>query len=183
MNGIYSLDDIRKFVSSREPQGVLLDTGVLLPYLVGFYRPDAIEKADFSRSSNIKFSELDFELINEIRHLFKRAFVTPQILTEFSNLAKLSKSSLGKDFPLFYSAAIEALRGKDEKPFSKNEVINLDINLLSQFGITDTSLIEIAKKEGLVILTIDDDLTRLCETKGVPVILYNRIQADMKINP
>lgn len=134
---------------------------------------------DTCLSSDVKFDESDFILIKQILSFFRKGFVTPYILAEFSNI---SRSALkGEKRKIFFEAAISTFSSKEETPFSLKSISGIGVEILSEYGFTDVGLLEIARKEGVPILTIDDPVTRYAETQ-VPVIKYQRIRTHKKIN-
>lgn len=63
--------------------GVLMDTNLLLLYLVGAFDPEEVPR--FKRTS--QFTPADFALLVRFLELFQRIVTTPHVLTEAGNLA------------------------------------------------------------------------------------------------
>lgn len=59
---------------------IIVDTGPLLLYLIGFYGINDLRRFNYDKK--------DFILLVEFLKNFKKIFVTPQVLAEASNLAK-----------------------------------------------------------------------------------------------
>ena len=69
-------------INPREYKGIVLDTNLLLLFVVGSYNPELISKFDRVKSYKID----DFENILIITSKFKTIFTSPNILTELTNL-------------------------------------------------------------------------------------------------
>ncbi len=59
---------------------ILMDTGPLLLYLIGFYSINDLRRFNYDKK--------DFILLIEFLKNFRQIFVTPQVLAEASNIAK-----------------------------------------------------------------------------------------------
>src|SRR5438094_4633228 len=64
-------------------KGLLIDTNLLLLYLIGMYDPDRIPR--FKRT--MSFTVDEFLLLDAIFTNFDKVITTPNILTEISNLS------------------------------------------------------------------------------------------------
>jgi len=135
---------------------LVLDTGPLLLYLVGL------------------FSEKDLNLIGydqqQFNHLFqfisgKDVFVTPQVLAEVSDLAKNRLKS--EKFSKFIRQSIDPLRSLNEEYIEKDNILK-KFKVLSDFGVSDTSLICVAEKD-ILLLTEDFPLYGYCQNNKIPV--------------
>jgi hypothetical protein len=135
---------------------LVLDTGPLLLYLIGL------------------FSQKDLSLFGydqqQFYHLFqfisgKDVFVTPQVLAEASDLAKNELKS--KKFSKFIHQSISPLCSLNEEYVKKDNILK-KIKVLSDFGISDTSLICVAEKD-ILLLTTDFPLYGYCQNNKIPV--------------
>jgi len=140
---------------------IVIDTGPLLLFLVGFYHPKSLGK--------FNYKEHEFIILIEFLKNFPKRLVTPHVLTEVSNLTKIR---LGEYFPEFIRASIKHLDSVEEEYVSKDEIIKRDD--LPKFGITDASLLELADK-GKLLLTEDAPLFYYCGNKGLPVVHLDTI--------
>ena len=143
---------------------IVIDTGPLLLYLIGFYGISDLRRFNYDKK--------DFILLVEFLKNFKKIFVTPQVLAEASNLAK--KRLKEERFPGFINSSIAPLLGLGEEYIAKNEILKR--TELSKFGITDTSLIGVTERNKL-LLTDDGPLFWYCNGKNVPVIHLERIKS------
>ncbi len=142
---------------------IVIDTGPLLLYLIGFY--------DVSDLRRFNYEKKDFILLVEFLKNFKKIFVTPQVLAEASNLAK---SRLKEErFSRFINSSIALLLCLGEEYIEKNEILKR--TELSKFGMTDTSLIGVTERNKL-LLTDDGPLFWYCNGKNVPAIHLERIK-------
>ena len=145
---------------------IIIDTGPLLLYLIGFYGIRDLRRFNYDKK--------DFILLVEFLKNFKQIFVTPQVLAEASNLAK---SRLKEErFSGFINSSIAPLLGLGEEYIEKNEILRR--TELSKFGITDTSLIGVTERNKL-LLTDDGPLFWYCNGKNVPAIHLERIKSLM----
>lgn len=74
-------DHIEHLLVEYRTEGVLVDTNLLLLYVVGVYEPHRIER--FKRTST--FTTEDFELLKRLLGHFETVATTPPVLTEVSN--------------------------------------------------------------------------------------------------
>ncbi len=142
---------------------IVIDTGPLLLYLIGFYSIRDLRRFNYDKK--------DFILLVAFLKKFKKILVTPQVLAEASNLAK---SRLKEEkFSGFINSSIAPLSGLGEEYIEKNEILKR--TELPKFGITDTSLIGITERKKL-LLTDDGPLFWYCNGKDVPVIHLGRLR-------
>jgi hypothetical protein len=82
--------------------GALLDTNLLVMYLIGCYRPSLVEQ--FKRTS--MYTQEDFYWLHEYVAKFSRIVVTPQVLAEAWNFLEKIRES---EFRLFLVTALDVL--------------------------------------------------------------------------
>src|SRR5690242_21168586 len=101
-------DHIGRLARKYKDKGVLLDTNLLLLFVIGSYRRDII--SEFKRTA--QYTLADFELVVKILKFFRTKLTTPNILTEVDNLARqLPKNQ--------YAAVSKTLKGIIENTFEK----------------------------------------------------------------
>ncbi|HDN64694.1 MAG TPA: hypothetical protein ENF23_00085 [Methanosarcinales archaeon] len=142
---------------------IILDTGPLLLYLIGFYNEKELRRFNYSED---EFTPLCMFLRN-----FKKIFVTPQVLAEVSNLAKNRLKE--EKFSEFIKFSISILARLGEEHVDKNEILKREE--LPMFGITDVSLVRMAERNRL-LLTDDGPLFWYCNGKNMPIIHLDRIR-------
>ena len=148
------------------PKGVIVDTNLLLLYVIGKYNVQRI--SNFKRTK--EYTIEDYEILIRILHKFKKIVTTPNILTEVSNLCghcnDSEKSSiLGK--------LKEQICILDEQHISSDKICQN--NCFVRYGLTDTAIAELAKNSYLV-LTSDLPLTLLLQQFKIDVINFNNIR-------
>jgi len=137
---------LNQLLIKHKSSGVLLDTNLLILYLIGTYDPVFVPK--FKRT--IMYSIEDFEYLKNYIHQFSKIIVTPQILAESWNfLEKINE----KKFKEFIKSIIPTLYLIEEEYIEKNNIIA--DNSLHYIGITDVSVILAAKNLGCLVLTDD----------------------------
>jgi rRNA-processing protein FCF1 len=148
-------------------RGVIIDTNILLLFVVGSYRPDLVQR--FKKTKN-NYTAHDFQLIQTLVRHFSKIVVLPNILTEISNLLnsldetqrKEVMSLLPRHFEIWeerYCPSFDASRWKHFHPF----------------GLTDSCIALLAEKKHLVI-TDDFPLYRLLLGLNVDVVNFNHIR-------
>ena len=154
----------------REKTGLVIDTNLLLLYLMGVYDPKKISQ--FKRTQ--QFIEEDFRLLVKFIDLFDKAkvVVTPHILTETTNLAP------NYTFPILQTI-LESLQ---ENMVESLKIINSDTTCFNKFGLSDTAIQHLAQQNYL-ILTDDFPLYHYLATKGHSVINFNHIRSGYLLKP
>lgn len=146
--------------------GILLDTNILLVYVIGRFDQGRIEH--FKRTNT--FTRKDYVFLEEFLTHFERIVTTPHVLTEVSNLAaNLSEPDKSRCFKSF-AADIEVL----EEHFEGAKSIARSTSF-RRLGITDASLSIIARDRFLV-LTDDLGLYSSLLGYGVDAINFNHIR-------
>ena len=151
------------YISKYANKFVVLDTNILLVYLVGCIDPNLI--SSFKKTSS-RFCVEDFKILNEILSNFRNFITTPNILTEVSNLGgQLS----GKAKDQFFIVLSEFIRVTSEE-YLKAIEISSDKNFI-KFGITDRVLLELSENDYLII-TDDYKLSSTCKNS----LNYNNLR-------
>lgn len=161
-----STNSIERLASKYYEKGIIVDTNLLLLLLVGAFDKSRI--ATFKRTAT--YSEEDYELVYKLALLFKKVFVTPQILAELSNLLKVSEAEESE----MLRAMISTLEGSTEKHFSKNHLI---LNpLLIKLGFTDVSILSAARNKRVLVITDDLPLSNALRESMCDVLNINDIR-------
>jgi len=154
------------FVHKYARTGILLDTNILLLYVIGRYDPKRIE--GFKRTNT--FATKDYEFLTRFLSLFQRIVATPHVLTEVSNLA--AHLNAPHKIACFESFA-DDLDVLDEHTEAARAIAKSPA--FTRLGITDASLPLIARDRFLVLT---DDLVlyaHLLEV-GIDAINFNHIR-------
>ena len=136
-------DYLLKLIQKYKKKGLLIDTNIVLLYLVGSV--DIFLIRNFKRTAN--FDENDFEKVSKFVEYFDIKITTPHILTEVSNLIDNRQ-----DLQLVLKIYIE----KAEEIFLESSMLSKDQSFLT-FGLADTAVINTAK-DSYLILTDDRPL-------------------------
>ncbi|MFN9620976.1 MAG: hypothetical protein ACK55X_14830 [Synechococcaceae cyanobacterium] len=147
---------------------LLLDTNLLLLYLVGSKDPKLIEGA---RRLNA-FNEDDFDLLIDFIEVnkFTRPASTPHILTEASNLIGAERDTLKK---LGREAIREYVQHCNE--IAHEACVLVDDPEFNRLGLTDIA-IRLASDLPAFVLTADHPLCLHLADGGVEVVNFNHIR-------
>lgn len=159
---------IQELVSKHYRGGVLVDTNVLLLFLVGGYDRTLIER--FSRTAD-RFIASDFDTLVGVLGSFERVITTPHILTETSNfLGQL----FGRDKVGCFEWLARSIPTMRETHVAGAELVRREPFV--KLGITDASIIEVAA-EPYLVLTDDFRLYNFLANKGIDVLNFNNIRS------
>ena len=145
---------------------LIVDTNLLLLLVVGAYAPEQIDRFKRTRA----YLRNDYLLLLAFAREFRRVLVTPNLLTEVSNLAgQLSEPVRSRVFVSF--AALT--RQVDERYFASSDLVG-EADFL-RFGLADTSVIAMAR-ERIAVITDDLPLYVRLTSAGVQVTNFNHIR-------
>lgn len=156
---------IRSLFQKYKNQGILIDTNILLLWVVGTVNRSRISK--FNRTE--KFIPEDFDLLVKVLAYFSKIITTPNILTEVNSLA----NQLGepeRSQCLFLFGTIERL----DEPYLESKIA-AGVESFTKFGLTDCGIITLAKDKYLV-LTDDFKLANYLYSVGIDTINFNNIR-------
>jgi hypothetical protein len=162
------LPDIQSLLLTYRTKGLLLDTNLLLLYLVGNAVPQAL--STFKPTVNQGFTKNDFDLLSQIASLFSKLITTPHILTEVSNHSDKLKGRLRQQFSDYMVAFIQGL--EEESQPSRQLCVRAEF---PRFGLTDTAIAAIAPKR-FFVLTVDFQLAGHLQKVGVAVLNFNHLR-------
>ena len=167
------IDDYTKsLVNKYKPKGILVDTNILILWFVGSVNRQLIPK--FNRTE--KFTPEDYDLLVRILASFSKIVTTPNILTEVSNLVikDIKEPEMTKCFENLAEALSMMTSFKLEEHYIESHLV-AGVNKISEFGITDCSILELARNRYLV-LTSEWKLTQYLESCKVDVINFNHLR-------
>lgn len=164
------IDDYTKsLVNKYKPKGILVDTNILILWIVGSANPKMISK--FSRTQHFKLE--DYRILVRILASFSKIVTTPNILTEVSNL--IVKGIKGDELSKCFKKLAEALSAealiKLEEYYIESSIVTR-VDKISNFGITDCSILELSRNRYLV-LTDDSKLAGYLQGYNVDTINFN----------
>lgn len=134
------------YIRKYSRNGILLDTNLLLLFLIGAY--DIRYIREFKRTC--MYDSDDYEWIEIYTGYFSNIFVTPQILAEVWNFAEKIRTDL---FSSFFETSVKKLTLLKEN-YVEKDIILSDYDL-RYIGVTDISVIHTAKKTSCLVLTDD----------------------------
>lgn len=149
-------------------KGLLVDTNVLLLFLVGNLDPKLVGR--FKVTANQGFDEADFHLLQTFVYRFQKLVTTPHILAEVSNHADKIKGQFRQNLSQRFAALVELL---DERSEPAKTLVQSDAFL--RFGLTDAAISCLAKKQFLV-LTVDFRLAGYLQKEGVSATNFNNLR-------
>ncbi len=148
------------------PKAFLLDSNLLLLFVVG-----ATSRALISRHKRLKaFIEKDYDKLVELLSDVPQVLLTPNTLTETSNLAGQIDEPARTEIYRMLRAVIDRT---DEHYIRSPEAAGRSEFL--RLGLTDAALLE-ASSEEIVILTTDVGLYLAALDKGSPARNFNHIR-------
>lgn len=161
------MEDVEKLIAKYKHKGVLIDTNLLLVYLIGTIDKNLIE--NFKRTT--KYIKEDYDVLDAFISNFESIITTPNIMTEVNNLATcLSDSYKYRFYQIFHT-----LINKSEETYLASSTISIQ-DEFSVLGITDTGILSHFVKEYL-LLTDDFTLSNYFASKSGDVINFNHIRA------
>jgi hypothetical protein len=164
--GMNRLENYDKLISRYKNKGILIDTNLLLVYLIGSIKPELISK--FKRTKS--YIKEDYQTLHNLIDYFGLVVTTPNILTEVNNLPN---SLDGKYTSRFYQIFSETIMVLEEHCMSSKKAAGT--SEFGKFGITDTTLFYISKSNYL-LLTDDFRLSQYVQSQNGDVINFNHIR-------
>jgi rRNA-processing protein FCF1 len=160
------MKDIRSLFQKYKQKGILIDTNILLLWFVGSVNRQRISK--FNRTE--KFVPEDYDSLVQILSYFNKIVTTPNILTEVNSLAnQLGEPERSQCLSVF----AQGVARLNESYLESQEVVKTES--FTKFGLTDCSIVNIAKNKYLV-LTDDFKLTNYLQKIEIDTINFNNIR-------
>ena len=155
-----------ELISKHRRKGILVDTNVLLLYIIGSVDFQLIGKHKRTRAFTVE----EYRVLNRLLSQFERIVTTPGILTETNNLAgQIGNPARDAIFEAFGRAVadmkerhVPAVRLVNERTFLP-------------LGLTDSG-ISIAARKGFLVLTDDFPLYGNLVAQGRDVINFNHLR-------
>lgn len=150
---------------------LLLDTNLLILFMLGSYSPQDIPRCKFTSSYNKE----DFDLLKNYLKLAPAIYITPHILAELSNQS--FQIFNGNKKSEFLKTLVSKLRSMDEKYIKLGELLK-EVELFYKFGFTDLSIFELAKREKFVVLTDDHKLHNILAANKLNTLYFTEIRGQ-----
>lgn len=161
------MSELDGFLSRYRKNGVMLDTNLLVMYLIGTYNPELVP--EFKRTET--YTVDDFEMLQYYVSQFDKLIVTPHVLAETWNFVeKIPKH----EFQDFLNKAVPFLEVCDEEQVDKNDI--LLSGSFSFIGVTDMGVIRAAQSRKCLVITDDLRAYAYFFENGVDTININHLR-------
>jgi hypothetical protein len=161
------MTDPARLIEKHRAGGLLIDANLLLLLFVGRTNPDRI--ATFNRTINA-YDVSAYELLEKTVSMIRRTLTTPHVLTEVSNLAKLTGSEL-ETIRREMRESIEVM----EELHEPSQVVVRDV-VFSRLGLTDAAISTVCTD--VLVLTDDHDLWDSLTRRGLDAINFTHLRAS-----
>ncbi len=151
---------------SRRKGKLLVDTNILLLYIVGSLSLDRIARHKRTATFTIK----DYWLLDSLLRNFGGIVVTPNVLTEVSNLLGHTDKRTSQVLLAWLGSQVAAF---DEHYVPSHEAIAAAE--FSRLGLTDATILSCPLQD-LAVLTDDIHLYLALERRGVEVINFHHLR-------
>ena len=149
--------------------GIVIDTNILLLYIIGKYNPERIEK--FKRTCS--YSKEEFFILKNFLSYFREKFTTPNILTEVSNFTGQIEDPMKSEVRNVFKEEISITNEKYIESVTASEDASFN-----SYGLADSSIFNLAKT-GYLVLTDDFKLYNALIKRGVDAINFNHLRAPV----
>lgn len=161
----YALQLIQKYRKA----GVLMDTNLLLLYIIGTF--DATQISKFDKTCD--FPSDTFDLLDRVLNKFDKVITTPYILAEVSNwAAQFPSFDKNKLHPQLFDKFATLVEGLEEI-YETSEVIAKN-DAFCRLGLADTSIVSLGNR--YLVLTTDGRLTGYLQNNGVDAVDINDLR-------
>ncbi len=160
------LEYLNELFERYRTRGLLLDSNLLLLYVVGSHDERLIES--FKRTKTFMLE--DFRLLARIIGFFERIVTTPHVLMEVNGLSNQIPGSIRYDYYGTFGAKLTEL----DEQFVASAVI-AETPAFRVFGLTDAAIAEMAKDQALV-LSVDLDLVVHLQSSSIDAVNFNHIR-------
>lgn len=158
------LDDL---IRRHRETGILVDTNMLIVYLVGLLNPKWVDHV----MSNRAYTSNDFEFLFQVFSEFKKLILTPAILAEVSNLSAARLPASEPFFELLAQLLPTAAFSEQHPHVGAVAVAPSFVRL----GFTDATIEEIGVS-GVPVFTDDANLYVHLASRNIEVFNYNHIR-------
>ena len=160
---------VRQSRKDLRKQRLLVDTNILLLYIVGSLGRELIRR----HRRTDKFTVEEYLLLTRLLSRFGKIVVTPNILTEVSNLLGYIEESTKARLLLGLALLTTVV---EERHLPSAEVAKAAE--FARLGLTDSSILLLAQ-EDLIVLTDDLPLSLALQRRGVEVINFNHLREKL----
>ena len=155
-------------------KGIIIDTNLMLVYIVGMYNPNYV--GQFHKTED--YCREDYDYIYSVLSHFSKVIITPHILAELSNLSpKIQDNKQDKKLLEYFNVFKDVLERTSERYIKKDDILNFP--LLPKFGITDLAIIEAAKRYNYLVFTNDSSMVGCMRNMDMEVLYLNDIRTAL----
>jgi predicted nucleic acid-binding protein len=147
--------------------GLLVDTNLLVLYIVGSVNRNRIEQ--FKRTR--QYTKADYVLLLRVLGRFKRLFTVAHVLAEVSNLTDLS----GSERLLAREILKQTVSVLEEAPLPSIQAAN--DSLYPRHGLVDASIAAVAREQKCAVLTDDFDLYHALINDKLEAVNFTHLRA------
>jgi hypothetical protein len=160
------MDDVRQLIDQHCGSGLLVDTNLLLLYLIGRTNKYRIPRFKRTQAYTIE----DFDLLERFMAEFKTLITTPHVLTEASNLGDLH----GEEHEALRSWFVRTVEQSREH-YDESRLLAKE-DCFHRLGLTDAAIAALARHNYL-FLTDDFDLYSTLARQGADAINFNHLRS------
>src|ERR1019366_4348523 len=157
--------DAAALIEKHRAKGVLVDTNLLVLFLVGTVNRQRI--LSFKRTGD--FSIEDYDLLVRLIGWFGRVVATPHVLSQVSDLTDLTGNELTKIRELF-----KVLVENIEESYYTSRLLVGD-PVFKRLGLTDAAIATVSSR-GVLVLTTDVQLHVALQERDIDALNFNHIR-------
>ena len=148
--------------------GLLIDTNLLVLFVVGAVNPARIEL--FKRTR--EYNKADFQLLLRVMERIKPWYTLAHVMAEVSNLTDLtgreltqSRQVLKETLAVLREPAIASVHAVEKAPYER-------------LGLVDAAIATLARENRCAVLTDDFDLYVALSREGIVVLNFSHLQVN-----
>ncbi len=175
---------INDFYDICKRNGILLDTNMLILYIVGQNGEEAVKNESLLHSEKHSHSWDDFKVVKQLVDISatKQFFFTPFSTPEVSHLLDIEQNRQrckNSKTHKYHNSIIETLCNGIEISNPTRNILQKHEHLLERFGIADLSIINTAffSTKPVAVLSDDEPLCDLLQFNNLPAISLARLNA------
>src|ERR1035437_820999 len=157
--------DAAALIEKHRAKGVLVDTNLLVLFLVG--RVNRRRILNFKRTGDFVIEDYDL-LVRRIAW-FGKLIATPHVLSQVSDLTDLTGNELTAIRELF-----KVLVEKGEESYDTSRLLVGD-PAFKRLGLTDAAIATVCSR-GVLVLTADAELHVALQERGIDALNFNHIR-------
>ena len=160
------MTDVSDLLAKYYTKGIIIDTNILLLYLVGRVNRERIPR--FKRTA--QFVPEDYDRLLKLFNNFQKVIATPNIMTEVNSLA----NQLGEPERTQCLNLFTWLISQIAEEYIESSIVARH-NVFCRFGLTDCGIMLLAKDKYLV-LTDDLKLHLYLKAMGIDTVNFNNLR-------